>query len=103
MSNKLLQQCNGTGCGALNINGDPTWVRVMGAWHGAPILPDSSVPATTTLKPTQVRPVTIDLCPACATKTTIAELVALTTPPKPAAPVTAAPTAPAAVAEQAKA
>lgn len=84
--NISIQKCNN--CGTLNTASDATWIRIFGAFSGAPALvtnPTAPLSGGTTAA-------LIDLCATCAGSVTVADLVTLTTAAK-APPAAAASTA----------
>ena len=72
------------GCGATSATADNTWTRHFGAYAGAPELRQQN-----TFPPSigGAVAVAIDLCAACSTKNTLAQIVAITTTKQPPAPV----------------
>jgi hypothetical protein len=83
MSQQLQYKCDGCG----STSADNNWTRLLGAFAGQPALAQASpFPQQAVVG---ARPVTLDLCADCAAKTTVAQLVALTTAltPKPAVSV----------------
>lgn len=81
--NIVIQKCNE--CGVDNTTGDKTWTRIFGAFAGAPTISLQTLPPGQKLSENIVRPAVIDLCPTCSAKTTIAQLIALSTPKAPTA------------------
>lgn len=81
LMNKTIQQCDS--CLATGA-ADKTWTRIFGAYAGAPnqYIPQQTFPPRpqAPMPANAVAPKVIDLCPACAAKITVAELITLTTP-----------------------
>jgi len=75
MSQLTYYKCEG--CGEIISAADNTWTRHLGSFSGMPSLAAPSPFPQAAVN--GVRPVTIDLCANCAGKTTVAQLVAITT------------------------
>ena len=73
MSDVITQKCNV--CGSMNVNNDPTWIRIFGATLGnspQPIIAwQRAAPGQPRAPGTPPQRLMLDFCPDCAAKTMV--------------------------------